>query len=538
MGGVREVIPTLRPYQVQAEHDIVAAWARGARNVLFVAPTGAGKTVTLSDIMRKEPGATIAIAHRQELVTQMSLALARNGVRHRVIGQPATIRMCVQLHMLDLGLSYYSASASAAVAGVDTLIRTTPDQWHRNVSLWICDEAHHLLRENKWGTAAEMFPNARGLGVTATPLRADGKGLGRHADGLFDVMVQAPGMRSLIDMGHLSDYRIFVPPSDLNLTGVAVTAGGDFSPEPLRAAVHGSHIHGDVVSHYLKVAPGKLGLTFAVDVESAVELAAAFRAAGVPAEALSGKTPDNIRYKVLQQLARGDIKQVCSCDILGEGLDLPMVETVSMARPTQSYGLFVQQFGRGVRLKPDGGGAIILDHVGNVLRHGLPDAPRVWTLDRRERRTSNSTETTVPVRICPSCTGAYERVRTACPYCGHVAEPQGRTLPEQVDGSLAELSPEALARLRGAIEHSEELRIPYGATPAIEGHLRKVHRERLAAQVLLRERMALWGGHWTARGDTLAEAQRRFWLRYNIDVASAQMLNAADATALMRRIEI
>lgn len=539
------MIPVLRPYQAQLKADIHAAWQAGARNVLAVAATGAGKTTVMASIMREERKPCVVIAHRQELVSQMSLALARHGVRHRVIGQSATIRMCVQLHMTDLGVSYYDATAHTAVAGVDTLVRMKPDAWHRNVSLWLVDEGHHALgateaTANKWGKATYMFPNARGLLVTATPMRADGKGLGRHADGIADVMVLAPSMSELMEMGYLSRYRIFAPPSDIDLSQVTVSAGGDYSPEPLRAAVHRSHIHGDVVDHYLRIAAGKRGLTFTVDVESAVELATAFRAAGVRAEAVSGKTPDNVRYKILQQLARGDVLQVCSCDIIGEGLDIPAVEAISMARPTQSYGLYVQQLGRGLRPKPDGGHAIILDHVNNVLRHGLPDAPRVWTLDRRERRSSGTGEATVMIRICPACAGAYERVRTSCPYCGVTPTPSNRGAPEFVDGDLSELTPEALARMRGEIAAVDGsfVPVPQNATPMIAAACHKRHRARQQAQHALRERMAMWGGLRTAAGDSLAEAQRRFYLQHGVDVATAQTLNATEAAALMERIKL
>ena len=531
--------PTLRPYQQKAEQDILQAWSAGHRNVLLVAPTGAGKTVTLSDIIRKEPLASVAIAHRQELVSQMSLALARNGVRHRVIGSSSTIKTCVQLHRTDLGISYYDAVAPAAVAGVDSLIRMdTSDVWFRQVSLWIVDEAHHLAGGNKWHKASEMFPNARGLGVTATPVRADGQGLGAHADGVFHTMVQTPGMRTLIESGYLTDYRIFAPPSDLDLTGVGTSAGGDYSPAPLRAAVHQSHITGDVIAHYLRIAPGKLGVTFAVDVESANELASAFRAAGVSAECVSAKTPDLLRHKILRRFAAGDIRQLVNVDLFGEGFDLPAIEVCSMARPTQSYGLFCQQFGRALRPMEGKDRAIIIDHVGNTLRHGLPDAPRVWTLDRRQRRAASDTSDVIPVRNCPACTGVYERTHAACPYCGHQPEPSGRGAPDQVDGDLAEMTPDALARLRGAIANSEQLRIPLNATPAIEGHLRKVHRERMAAQEALRNRMALWGGQRTAAGEDLQTAQRRFFLQYGIDVATAQTLNTKEANELMMRIVI
>ena len=528
--------PILRDYQVQLERDIYEQWQRGAHAVLAVAPTGSGKTVTMSDIIRKTNAPAVAIAHRQELVSQMSLALARNNVRHRIIGQKSTIRNCVQIHMADLGVSHYHASAHIAVAGVDTLVRMDPkDPWFTRVQLWVIDEAHHLVEPNKWYRTAQMFPNARGLGVTATACRADGKGLGRHADGLFDSMVIAPGMRELIDDGYLSEYRVFAPASNIDMSKVNVTASGDFSPEPLRAAVHKSTIVGDVVAHYLRIAPGKLGVTFAVDVESAKELAAAFRQAGVPAECISAKTPDLVRYKLLQRFARGEIKQLCNVDLFGEGFDLPAIEVTSMARPTQSFGLFVQQFGRALRPLEGKEHAFIIDHVNNCLRHGLPDAPRLWSLERREKK-SKSSDNTVLIRVCPNCTGVYERFLTKCPYCQHVPVPAGRSLPEQVDGDLQELTPEALAALRGAIADSEELRIPYSATPSVRGYLQRVHRERAEAQRVLREEMALWGGAHTAQGMSISEAQRKFYLQYGIDVLSAQALNAKDAIQLTGRI--
>lgn len=527
--------PELRPYQFQLEMDIHQGWHSGHRNVMAVSPVGSGKTTVFSSIMRKWPGPSIAIAHRQELVTQMSLALARNGVRHRIIAQPATIRMCVQMHMLDVGISYFSQTAPAGVAGVDTLVRRPADAWCNSVTLWIQDEAHHVLQDNKWGIATTMFPNAYGLGVTATPTRTDGKGLGADTDGVFHTLVSGPTMRELIDMGYLSEYRIYAPPNNLHLEQVRIAAGGDFNPEELREAVHAAHIHGDVVDQYLKIASGKLGITFTVDVESAVTLAEAYRQRGVPAEAISGKTPANIRYKILQQFSRGEIKQICNCDVLGEGFDVPAIEVVSMARPTQSYGLYVQQFGRGLRIMDGKERAILIDHVGNTLRHGLPDATRDWSLDRRARR--NNAERELALKACPECTCVYERHRTVCPYCGYAPEPIGRALPEQVDGDLAELDPEVLAQMRGAVEHAMALRIPYGAPYPVEQRLKRIHRERVEAQHRLRQQMALWGGARVAEGLSISEAQRLWYLRHGVDVMSAQALNAADATELMGKIK-
>lgn len=565
----REVALRLRPYQATAKNDIYNAWNMGASNVLAVLPTGAGKTVTFSDIIHDHKGASCAIAHRQELVGQISLALARDKVRHRIIGPKNVVKLCVNLHMAELGASYYDPSATCAVAGVDTLVRRGDElaAWLKSVTLWVQDEAHHVLEGNKWGTAAAMFPNAKGLGVTATPLRADGKGLRRHADGVFDVMVEGPGMRDLINMGYLTDYRIFAPPSDLDLSTVNVSATtGDYNPQKLKTAVRKSHVVGDVVSHYLKIAPGKLGVTFATDVETATDIAAQFNAAGVPAKVVSAKTPDADRIAILRRFKRRELLQLVNVDLFGEGFDLPAIEVVSMARPTQSFSLFVQQFGRALRLMIDPAlypiwdtitdaerrayiaasskaHAIIIDHVGNVERHGLPDAKRVWSLDRREKRGKAGPSDAIPVKACPACTAVYERIYAECPFCGHRAKPAARSGPEFVDGDLMELDPSALAVMRGEIDKvdmtvdqkREELIANYVPNVGIRPNLKR-HVERQEAQTALRASIAWWGGYQRAKGREDSEIYRRFYFAFGVDMMTAQALKTKEALTLAEQI--
>ena len=321
------------------------------------------------------------------------------------------------------------------------------------ITLIIQDEAHHVLRSNKWGQAAALFPNALGLYPTATPIRADGHGLGRHADGLIDAMIKGPTMRDLIKRGYLTDYRIFAPKSDIDLSQVTISAGGDYSPNKLRIAVHKSHITGDVVTHYLKIAPNKLGVTFAVDIKSAAEIAAEFRQWGVTAKVISSKTPPLIRQQIMRKFRNREIMQLVNVDILGEGVDVPAIEVISMARPTQSFCTFTQQFGRALRPAPGKETAIIIDHVNNVMRHGLPDAPRTWSLDRRERRSRVTPEDVIPLKTCILCLSVYTRFLRNCPYCGHYQPPMNRSAPEFVDGDLHELDPQVLAQLRGEADH-------------------------------------------------------------------------------------
>lgn len=531
-----------RDYQATLERDVYAQWAAGKRNVLAVLPTGAGKTFVFSRIAAAAGVAVCAIAHRSELVGQMSVALAREGVRHRVIGPDTLHRACSMLHMDEFKRSFIDPGARVAVASVDTLVRMpASDPWAQQVGLWIQDEAHHVLAANKWGKACALFPNARGLGVTATPQRADGKGLGRHVDGLMDAMVVGPSMRELINREYLTEYRIFAPPSDIDLSDVGVSASGDFSPEPLRKAVHRSHIVGDVVAHYLRIAGGKLGVTFAVDIEGATEIAAAYRAAGVSAEVVSSKTPGALRAQVLRRFRARELLQLVNVDLFGEGFDLPAIEVVSFARPTQSLALMYQQFGRACRLMDGKLHALIIDHVGNVMRHGLPDAPREWSLDRRERRSRNAPSDVIPVRTClnAECMGVYERVHAACPYCGHVPVPAGRSSPEQVDGDLCELDPAVLARLRGEVAVVDgDPRYPAGAAPEVAGAIRRRHHERQTAQATLRAAIALWAGWQRAIGRDDSESYRRFWYAFGTDVVTAQSLGVREAAELTVLLEI
>ena len=536
-----------RDYQAALKSDIYGAWNAGHQNVCAVMPCGAGKTYTFSRIIHEHKGWAIVIAHRNELVTQMSIALGREGVVHGIIAPVATIKRICREHVRELGTVMFDPNASVKVAGVNTLVNR-PEPWHANVTLWVLDEDHHLLRANVFGRAVAMFPNAKGLGVTATPTRSDGKGLGRKSDGLLDVIVEGPEMRTLIDRGFLSDYKIFGPPSDLDLSNVGVAVNGDYKKLGLKKAVRESHIIGDVVSHYKRIAMGKLGITFVPDVETAGDVAAQFNVSGVPAAVLSAKTPGDVRAAIIGQFRRRELLQLVNCDILGEGFDLGggvAVEVVSMARPTQSYGLYVQQFGRAIRPKADGSPGIIIDHVGNVIRHGLPDKPREWTLLPRDKR-AVGTAGAVTLRYCVECTQPYERVLVECPYCGTRHVPGDRTKPEYVDGDLYELSPEVLAQMRGEVAKVDESpermrqRMEFAGAPQIAVNSAiKNHKARSEAQVQLRESIALWAGpHHHNHGRSDAEIQRRFYHEFGIDVMSAQSLSKAEAEKLNERIKI
>lgn len=578
-------------------------------NILVVSPTGSGKTVIMSRILAEQDCPAAAIAHRRELVSQISLALADNEVRHSIIAPEKTVRQIVNMHLDEYGRSFYQPNSHVRVAGVDTLIRMNPnDPWFRTVLHRADDEAHHVQRGNKWGRGVELFPNAWGAGYTAASIRGDGGGLGRHASGYYDVMIEAPRMRRMIREGYLTDYRLVVAATeDLDLSNVEM-GKEDYKQDQVRKAVHKSKkIVGNVVDAYLKYAKGKLGVTFAVDVEAAVEIAAAYREKGVPAEVVSANTPDDVRVDLLRKFKNRQILQLVNVDLFGEGFDLPAIEVVSMARPTQSFQLFTQQFGRALRLmispvlaaawdtytvaqrlhfiatsgKPH---AIIIDHVGNCLgNHGLPDREGiVFTLDDREKVSGKSDAQ--PLRYCANeeqtyittlaardgkisfnkavefagsvqgaiargwidptpnyCGQPFERFRSVCPHCGWTPEPAERKRPEHVDGDMYMLDPETIAQMLGEVIDvtSTHVAIPFGMgskSPAAQ-RLRNIAHEVRETQMSLRDAMHLWGGaRQVLDGLDTREQQKAFYLKFGVDVITAQALRAKEAGALLERI--
>jgi DNA repair protein RadD len=544
----------MRPYQRDAIDNVYANWAVGKRFVVLVMPTGSGKASVLCEIARIEAarGQRVLItAHRSELISQLSNTLARNELRHNIIAAHPTIKYSIRLHMEDHGRTYYDPSAKITVASVQSVKQSHIDELkaYKNKLTIIGDEFHHYTRDSKtWGGVFTPLDEAgaQGLGLTATPCRADGKGLSRETDGYGDALVIGPGMRDLIEMGFLVDYKIYCPPSDLHLDKVKVSATtGDYAEKELKEEIGKSHIVGDIVQHWLKFTPGKRGVTFTVGVDMAEEVADAYRAKGVPAVAVSGRMKDSERIQALRDIASGKVLQIVNDSVLTEGTDVSSLEVVSFARPTQSYALFCQMFGRGTRTSPDTGKThlTVIDAVSNVMRHGLPDAPREWSLDRRERRTGKSEPSTV--RVCTACAAVYERFRDTCPDCGEpVPKPADRSGPIQVDGDLYELDQDVLTRMRnevvGARETPEAMRDRLTAQhvpPA--GVMANVKRQSERLEVLgrLDGLMATIAGYWRHDGMSDKEIFRKFFLTYHIDWLSAQGLKKDDALTLMEKIQ-
>lgn len=453
---------TLRPYQATLVERTRANFIAGRTSQLLVLPTGGGKTVCFSYMAERAVSKGLRVwilAHRVELLDQISRTLREFAVPHGMIapGYLGDRRKPVQ------------------VASVFTLARRL-DRYEAP-DLIIVDEAHHAISTSTWGKVITAFPKAKLLGVTATPIRLSGEGLGD----LFQCMVQGPTMRELIDLGALSPYRLFAP-AGVDLSGVH-TRAGDFVRGEIEAAMDKPSITGDAVSHYQKLAPGRRAVAFCVSVEHAVHVAESFRAAGIPAQAIDGAMDRTLRASVLSEFAAGRIQVLASCDLISEGFDVPAIEAAILLRPTQSLGLYLQQVGRALRTFPGKSEAIILDHAGNVKRHGLPDEERVWSLDGTHRQ-KKAARSEVPVKTCGSCFATVESAATHC-RCGWEFPVQKREV-QHVDGELQEIDPQQVIRER----RLEQGRAQSEADLVAIGRARGMKRPELWARHVLRARAA------------------------------------------------
>ncbi len=442
----------LRNYQEKFKNKLLIELNSSEKlNILFVLPTGAGKTIIFSNIVKILNIPTCLIAHRDQILSQISLALAAYGIYHNIIGNDAVIKVCIQLHIKKFSMSYFDYNSNITVASVDTLTRRNNiSEWASKIKLWVQDEAHHVLKDNKWGKACKLFPNAKGLGVTATPKRCDGLGLGMDNDGLFHKMIVGESMSDLIKLGYLTDYDIYVPPNDMHLERVDISrATGEFNQNQLKQTIAQSYIVGDIVSHYKKIAYGKLGATFAPNMEIANKITDKFNSAGVPAKLVNAKTPTMERYRILDDFRDKKILQLVNVDLFGEGFDLPALEVISMARPTMSLPVYQQQCGRAFRPFKGKDKATIIDHVGNVMHHNVPDAPQNWSLERTRKFSKFNDLSEIKIKTCDNCFAVYNKILGSCPYCSYKPVVSARNRIKEVEGDLTKLTLEQINELKG-----------------------------------------------------------------------------------------
>ena len=407
----------LRPDQEEVLQKVKALFVQGARRVILFLPTGAGKTVIASHVVEgavSKGNRVLFLAHRRELIFQSSEKLANLGVSHGII----------------MGSHPTSPSASVQVASVQTAVRRNLG----NFQVVIVDECHHA-RSDSYQEILNRYPQSAILGLSATPYRLDGKGLGK----IFQEIVPGLGTRDLINAGHLVPFRVFAPPT-IDMRGAKIR-GGDFAREEMSRCM-GTKIYGDILRHWQNHGRGLPTVLFAASVQQSEELVAEFRGAGVAAAHIDASTLPAKRDEALKALASGNLELLSNVGILTEGWDCPPAACGIMARPTASLCLHVQMVGRMLRTFQGKTGAIILDHAGNHLRHGFVTDDREIDLDGLKKRSKKDGEVKVPsVRICPSCYACMPGATLVCPQCGHVFEATGREIRYNRASILQEIKP-------------------------------------------------------------------------------------------------
>lgn len=418
---------TLRSYQVDLI-DRVRVALRSHRSVVAQLATGGGKTALATKMLRtvsEKKAPSMFVVHRQELIDQTMRTFAEFDLPFGVISAGFTP----------------APNALIQIASIDTLrARLMKDAAFltRRPRFVIWDECHHIAAAG-WSFVKQQFENSQHVGLTATPERLDGKGLRGH----FDHMECGPPMEWLIDNGYLSKYRAFMP-SIPDLSRVH-TERGDFVAIENEAAMDKPSITGDAVSHYLQHARGRRALAFCVSVKHSRHVVEQFNQSGIIAWHLDGTTNRGERRKAIAAFRRGEIKVLSNVDLFGEGFDVPAAECSIMLRPTKSTSLFLQQCGRVLRPLEGKAPAILLDHAGNLARHGFPDDHRDWTLDGRDK--AKEEKAPVDLKTCPKCAFAHRVGPPHCPACGFAYQKKPRQV-ELRDGALGEVDVEAMRAAR------------------------------------------------------------------------------------------
>jgi superfamily II DNA or RNA helicase len=397
----------LRDYQIAGIAGINRAWAAGRRAPLYVLPTGGGKTVLFCHIAAHTPLRVGILMHRRELIDQTCRALGDTP------------------HGVVLSGQTPNRHARVQVCSVQTLVNRM-DRYQ--FDLLIIDEAHHTTATT-WRKITAAYPDAYRLGVTATPCRTDGTGL---AEAGFDDLILGPSVTDLTARGFLAPARTYSF-AGFNRAGLHVQAGDFIAAEALERREKSVRV-GDVIAHYRQHADGKPAICFCISRADADAWAERFNTAGYRAAQIDGTKTNAERRALISALGNGALQVLTTCDLISEGVDVPVVECGIFLRPTQSMGLWMQQMGRILRAAPGKQHAVLLDHVGNALKHGVPETPREWSLVSAKRTKKEAEVDVVSVRVCAQCCGVHVPL-PVCPFCGYVYPIRQREI-EEMDGQL------------------------------------------------------------------------------------------------------
>jgi superfamily II DNA or RNA helicase len=417
------MILTLRDYQ----SDILAAtqqsFRTGHKRPLVVLPCGAGKTACFASMAQssQDKGNTVwFLVHRRELLDQTIDTFDRFDIERRSI---------------HIGMVGTVANNIARFPKPDFII---------------FDEGHHASAAT-WQKIIAAFPDAYITGLTATPCRLDGNPL----NAVYDDLIVGASTRELIDQGYLAPYRYFAPAvTDLS---ALKRHGSDYDTTQAAELLSERAVFGDVIRHYREHADGLQAIAYCSTVKHSEDTAAAFREAGIEAVSFDGTTSPTERSDIIRRFRQGDIRILCNCELVGEGFDVPDCHCCILLRPTLSTGLFIQQSMRCMRPRP-GKTAIILDHVNNYQRHGLPDDPREWSLtDAVKPKPQYREDGILSVRQCPICYFTFKSGPPACPNCGAPVSKTRQEIKNLRDIRLAEIKQRRIETAREKVTDSTEL---------------------------------------------------------------------------------
>lgn len=339
----------LREYQTDLIERVRDAYRKGYKAPCIVLPCGGGKSVITAEIAKqttRKENNVLFLIHRRELRDQIIRTFSKWGV---------------DMSLCDVMM------VQTAARRADKL---------RPPALVITDENHHCLASS-YKAIYEEFPKARFVGVTATPVRLNGDGLGD----VNDVLIQGVSAKWLIENNFLAPYDYYAP-SVSDLTGIKISHG-EYAAGDIEKLLAKNTVFGDVIGYYKKLAAGKQAVCYCASIRHSEEMAAAFRKAGVEAAHIDGTTPLAERGKIIDDFRRGALDILCNVDLISEGFDIPDCECAILLRPTKSLTLYIQQSMRCMRYKP-GKRAVIIDHVGNYARFGMPDDSNTYQKPKQD----------------------------------------------------------------------------------------------------------------------------------------------------------
>ena len=375
----------LRDYQEELLNGVYNSMSKGNKNIMVQSPAGSGKSVTMSEVARRatEKGNRVLfIVHRRELVSQIKGTFIANDV--------------------DMELCH--------VGMVQTVSNRIKRGNEPTPSIILVDEAHHSLAKT-YTNIFESFPNAYVYGFTATPWRMSNKGF----TDIFQELIPGKSVQWLIDNERLAPFKYY----SVNLMDSDIlthNTTGDFNNDSITKAMQKT-IYGDAVTNYKKFADGKKTIIYTHNVESSINVAEKFKDNGYNALQVDGETNNQQRELAMEMFREGKVNILVNAELYGEGVDVPDCECVILLRPTESLTLFIQQTMRAMRYQPNKQ-AIIIDHVGNWYRHGLPNTEHNWQEHFEGSKKKKSKDNSIPIKECPECFGVVESAYTICPYCG------------------------------------------------------------------------------------------------------------------------